>query len=179
MIGTLISVLGSLLLDAYGQNQSAKANDKAQGLLNRRINDLDSWYNAESNKDYTQTAEGQSTLKMLESQMSKALESENNSAVKTGATAESKVATQGALQEKYSDAVSQLSGLTTQRKENMRRDYMGQMNNLLNQKAGMYSQEQDNWTNLASNVSTALGAVGQADSQGAFDDLFSGLFSGQ
>jgi len=168
----LIGTLASLLLNAYGSSQSAEANDKAQGLLNKRINDLDSWYNAESSKDYTQTPEGQATQRRLESQMKKALESQNNDAVRTGATPESKVALQGELQEKYSDAISNLSGLTTQRKEGLRRDYMLNMNNLLNQQTGMYSQEQNNWTNLASNISGALGALSQADSQGVFDDLF-------
>lgn len=168
----LVGTLASLLLSAYGSSQSAEANDKAQGLLNKRINDLDSWYNAESSKDYTQTQEGQATMRRLESQMKKALESQNNDAVRTGATPESKVAVQSELQEKYSDAVSNLSGLTTQRKEGLRRDYMSSMNNLLNQQAGMYSQEQDNWTNLASNISGALTSLGGAESQGAFDNLF-------
>ena len=104
--------------------------------------------------------------------MSKALESQNNSAVKTGATAESKVAMQGELQEKYADAVSQLSGLSTQRKYNLRRDYTTNMNGLLNQQAGMYNQEQDNWVNFASNVGSAIGSMNTADSQGAFTDLF-------
>ena len=171
MIGTLATV-ASLLLNAYGQNQSADAADKQQNLLNNRINDLDSWYNAESNKDYTQTAEGQSTMRRLESQMKKALESENNSAVKTGATPESKVAMQGELTEKYGNAVSQLSGLTTQRKDNLRRDYTSSMNNLLNQQSNMYTQDQENWSNFASNIGSALGSVSEADAAGAFDDLF-------
>lgn len=171
MIGTLATV-ASLLLSAYGQNQSANAAEEQQGLLNKRMDDLDSWYKGESSKDYTQTQEGQSTMRRLESQMKKALESQNNEAVKTGATPESKVALQGALTEKYGDAVSQLSGLTTQRKDNLRRDYMGSMNNLLNQQSNMYTQDQQNWGNFASNIGSALGSVTQADSAGAFDDLF-------
>lgn len=168
---TAVAALAGLLLNAYSQNQSAKANDKAKGFLNNRINSLDAWYNGESSKDYTQTAEGQSTIKRLQSQMKNALDSQNNEAVKTGATAESKVAMQGELQEKYSDAISQLSGLSTQRKDNLRRDYSYQMNNLLNQKANMISGEQDNWANLASNVTSALGSISSADSGGSYDWL--------
>ena len=171
MIGTIATV-ASLLLNAYGQNQSANAAEEQQNLLNKRMGDLDSWYKGESSKDYTQTAEGQSTMRRLESQMKKALESENNSAVKTGATPESKVAMQGALTEKYGDAVSQLSGLTTQRKDNLRRDYTSSMNNLLNQQSNMYTQDQENWSNFASNIGSALSSVSEADAAGAFDDLF-------
>lgn len=158
----LASTLASLLLNAYGSSQSQKATEKAQALNQQRINDLTTWYESESSKDYTQTAEGKSTLGRLENQMDKILSSQASNAVKTGATPESRVATQGELQERYADAISRLSGLTTQRKDNLRRDYTTQLNQLLNNEAGMIEGEQTSWANLAQNISSALGSLSQA-----------------
>lgn len=172
-----ISAIGSLLLNAYNQSQSAEAGQEQQGLLNKRISDLDAWYNAESSKDYTQTAEGQSTTKRLQNQMKKALEAQTSTAVKTGATPESKVALQGELQERYGDAISRLSGLTTQRKEGLRRDYTTNMNQLLNQQAGIIQGKQQNYANLSSNIGSALGSLSDVESEGGFDWL-TNLFQG-
>lgn len=174
-----ISTIAGLLLNAYSQQQSAKATGEAQGRLNKRISDLDAWYSTESAKDYTQTEEGQSSMKRLESQMKKALESQTGSAVRTGATPESQVALKGELQEKYGEAVSRLSGLSTQRKEGVRRDYTSQMNQLLNKQEAFGEQEQSSWANLSSNIGSALGSLSSADTgSGGEWDWLNNLFSG-
>jgi len=179
-IGT-IATIGSLLLNAYNQNQSSKIDGGQQRLLNKRIDDLDTWYKGESNKDFTQTAEGQAATKRLDSQMKKALDSQGNEAIKTGATPESKVALQGELQEKYGDAISNLSGLTTRKNEGVRRDYTTNMNMLLNQQGLLNQQTEDrkrqSSANLSANIGSALGSLGSTDSEGGFDwltDLFKG-----
>jgi hypothetical protein len=172
-----LGTIGSLILSALNQQQSAEAGQAQEDLLNKRISDLDAWYRAEGSKDFTQTAEGKATTKRLQNQMKKALESQASTAVKTGATPESKVALQGELSERYGDALSQLSGLSTQRKEGLRRDYTTNMNQLLNQQAGLLQGKQQSSANLAGNIGSALGSLSSVDAGGGFDWL-ANLFQG-
>ena len=167
-LGTIVSLASNI----YGNNQSQKATEEQNSLLNKRTDDLDAWYNAEYNKSYLDTEESKSVISNLQSQMKKSLESQNNSAVKTGATAESKVATQTGLQDSYARALNNLAGGNTQRKDNVRRSYDMRMNDLLNQKSNMIGSEQNSWNNFSQNIATALGSFNQGYGEGAYDDLF-------
>ena len=176
-IAAALGTVGSLLLNYLNQQKSAEAGQEQQDLLNRRISDLETWYNTEANKDFTQTKEGRATTSRLQNQMRKALEAQGTTAVKTGATPESRVALQGELQEKYGQALNQLSGLSTRRREGIRRDYTTSMNQLLNQQAGLIQGKQQSSANLAGNIGSALGSLSSVDAGGGFDwlaDLFKG-----
>ena len=153
-IGTLLT-LGSLALSAYGANESSKQNQKNQGLLSNRMRDLDAWYGKEYNTPVTETESGQAALAKLRDQMKKGIEQNSQSAVRGGATAESKVATQTGMQEKYNSAINNLMGYETQRKDRVDRQYQSQNNALLGTQMNLNAQQGQNWSNFGSNVANA------------------------
>jgi len=153
-IGTLLT-LASLALSAYGANESSKQNQKNQNLLSNRMRDLDAWYGKEYNTPVTETESGQAALAKLRDQMKKGIEQNSQSAVRGGATAESKVATQTGMQEKYNSAINNLMGYETQRKDRVDRQYQSQNNALLGTQMNLNAQQGQNWSNFGSNVANA------------------------
>lgn len=159
MLGTL-ATLASLALSAYGASQSANQNEKNQNLLNNRMRDLDAWYNKEYNTPITETESGQASLAKLREMMKKQIESNDQSAVRGGATAESKVATQSKMQEGYANAINNLMGYETQRKDNVNKQYQSMNNALLGTQMDLNSKQGESWENFGSNVaSTDWGAL--------------------
>jgi len=153
-IGTLLT-LASLALSAYGANESSKQNQKNQNLLSNRMRDLDAWYGKEYNTPVTETESGQAALAKLRDQMKKGIEQNSQSAVRGGATAESKVATQTGMQEKYNSAINNLMGYETQRKDRVDRQYQSQNNALLGTQMNLNAQQGQNWSNFGSNVANS------------------------
>lgn len=153
-IGTLLT-LASLALSAYGANESSKQNQKNQDLLSNRMRDLDAWYGKEYNTPVTETESGQAALAKLRDQMKKGIEQNSQSAVRGGATAESKVATQTGMQEKYNSAINNLMGYETQRKDRVNRQYQSQNNALLGTQMDLNKNQGDSWVNFGSNVANA------------------------
>ena len=150
-IGTLLT-LASLALSAYGASQSSKQNNKNQSLLNNRMKDLDSWYNKEYNTPITETESGQAALSKLREQMKSAVERNDQSAVRGGATAETKVAAQTELQKGYAGAINNMLGYETQRKDKINQQYQAQNNALLGTQMDLNSQQGQSWSNFGSNV---------------------------
>ena len=158
-LGTL-ATLASLALSAYGANESSKQNQKNQNLLSGRMKDLDSWYNKEYNTPITETESGQAALSKLREQMKTQIESNDQSAVRGGATAESKVATQSEMQKGYANAINNLMGYETQRKDNVNKQYQSMNNALLGTQMDLNTKQGESWSNFGSNVaSTDWGAL--------------------
>ena len=151
MLGTLVT-LASLALSAYGSSQSSKTNQKNQDLLSNRMGDLDAWYNKEYNTPVTETTSGKAALSKLREQIKTANENNSQNAVRGGATAESKVATQTEGQKVYANAINNMLGYDTQRKDNINKQYQMQNNALLGTQMGLNKEQDNSWSNFGSNI---------------------------
>lgn len=160
--------IASLLAKGYGMYKKSRADKKlqqGQEGINRKYNDLASWYNNESSKDFMDTSLAQSSLSDIKDQVRNQLNTNNSNAVKTGATAEAKVAAQGELSGRYNDAVRNLSKYGTQYQNNMKRDYKGMLTGMSGMNAATYLPASQSWGNFIGNAdqmgSSAIQAMGK------------------
>ena len=164
-----LSILaGQLIGNAVGQAGSAKANKDRQKFLDKRLTDLGAWYKTESNTPFLQTEMAQSVLSRLRDEMARNNQSMGNNAISRGATAEAVTAQKSEQQKRYGGTLTDLAGYGTQYKDNLRRDYQGQLNSLLNMKDQAYAQKSQDWMNFASGMNTAAGGLFSAYGGGAF-----------
>lgn len=162
----LLAGLGGLGMNIWGGIRSKQANEKADQQLAQRQQDLDSWYKKRYYTPYLNTEEGQSYLSQLREMLMDQSDVNKQSAVRTGATAESRVAAGGELQKQAGRAISQLAGLGTQDKRGVEGMYM-QLKNLLGDQAyqNLLSKNQ-NWMNFLGNTNSAMGNIFMASAMG-------------
>lgn len=98
-----------------------------KGLQEKKDN-LTKEYTQEKSTNFLDTDTARSTLALLRRQNQQQNEAMNNNAVKTGASDEAKVAMAAGLNRNYADAASQIAGMGTQYKQNLKNNYQAQVN---------------------------------------------------
>ena len=140
---------------------------KSADLTQNQLGDLSGWYNSNINQDYMNSSEARSSIATLTEQVKRILAGYNNQAVATGATPEAALAAKTGAQSNMADMMAKLSGLGTQKKENVQRDYMTfggllnkQMADIYQNKAAGYQAQQDAVFNGIGDLFGALTAGG-------------------
>ena len=141
------------------QRQAGDKRTEAKGLIEGQLSDLNTFYNKEYYQDFMQTAEARSARALLERQMKDVMRSYENKGAATGATAEGRIAAKTGAQEKFSDALAQILGMSTQNKRGVRQDYMGSKGLLNNQLMNIFNQEASGYEQVASNVADTAGSA--------------------
>ena len=162
--GAAIGVGGSIL----GQLMSNKAQKKSDAYLAQRRNDLAGKLNYSQNVDYLNTDAARNVLSRVRKNMDETNKSVQNSAIQGGATPEAVIATQGKLQDKYQDAVTDLAGQGEVIKQRDRFMYENLGANLDNQQQASLNQKIANAGQVGTNFNNASGAVLNAWANGAF-----------
>ncbi len=165
IVGAGIGLAGSLI-GGISASQRAKEADK---LLKQERATLDHWYAKEMATDYLDTSNAKSTLSFLEKNNKKSEQKLNNSNIKSGASAEQKVATASALNQNYANAMSNMSANDTAKKTNVNNMYM-------NRKSGLdqreYSSQVQKATTAGAITDLAVGlgnSMLKLDGAGVFD----------
>lgn len=167
MIVPLITTALSLGAQAFGANQSAQANNKADSYLQSRLNSLESDYASDYYKNFLDTEAARSTMNRLQSQYAEMAKNIKGSSA-AGSTAEAEIAEKDNIQKRYADAVSNLAGMGTQYKDNIRARYLANKANLQNQQFGLLQQKAQKWDNFGQNVGSATSGILNAWGMGAF-----------
>lgn len=175
--GSALLNIGSSIWGANkARQEQQKANQKMNQYYDRRLSDLDSFFNKEYYTDYLNTKRGKHLVNTYQDKMDEMLDKNEQNAVSSGATAEAEVAAKDEAQENYSNFVSDISSKAAERKRQLKRNYRRQKNNLLGQKAKFNYQTQankaQNWSGLGQNIASALSGLTTASAEGAFDDWF-------
>jgi DNA-binding helix-hairpin-helix protein with protein kinase domain len=168
MIVPLLTTAAGLAGQAFGLAQSANANKKAESYLQSRMNSLSSKFTTDYYQDFLDTEGARSTMNRLNTQFKDMAQNIKGSAA-SGSTAEAEIAAKDNIQQRYADAVSNLAGMGTQRKDALLARYQGNMGNLENQKMGILQQKAANWSTFGGNVGQASEGVLKAWGMGAFD----------
>jgi hypothetical protein len=177
-IGSAIA-LGSTLLSLFGSAAgaigSAGANNRYDKYLNKRMSDLESWYNTEYNTPYLDTTAGKSALGSLRTYYGDAMKRVGQNSAITGASDEAKVATGDKVQRGLADSVMRLAGYGTQYRDAIRREYQGLKMNLENMQQDNLARKSASWNNLMANAAN-LGIAGAELAGGeGLDGLFGSL----
>lgn len=160
MIGlTALLTIGSGVGQVAGGVMSAIQNRRIAQKLAQRKSELQNWFDTEYNKSFLETEESKSALKTITEQSKKNRKYAEGRKAVMGGTDEAQVAAMARDAENYAAAVNQILGLSTGRKENMRREYVGRKENIENQEMALDQARQQSWQNFMSNAAQ-LGSTG-------------------
>jgi len=113
--------------------------------------------------------ENRSAMKRFQEGLKKMTPGINNSAVKTGATAESVVATGGRMTDSYAGFMNDLAGKATAYKQRIKDVYNQRKSALDGQEFNILQNKASQWDNFGQNVSNTSGSLLNAWAYGAFD----------
>ena len=168
MIVPILTTAVGLAGQAFGLNESAKANRKAENYLQSRMNALRSDFATDYYQDFLDTEAARSTMNRLNTQFKDMAQNIKGTSA-AGSTAEAEIAQKDNIQQRYADAVSNLAGMGTQRKDMLRARFDANMGNLENQNMGILQQKAQNWATFGQNVGQASDGMLKAWGMGAFD----------
>lgn len=173
-----VGLATSLIGGAAAKRKEAREQRKMDAFLAKRAREAEDFYRKESNTNYLDTAEGQSQYQALRRMLRENANRVDNSVVKSGATAESKVAAKAAAGRSAAEGAAAMAAAGTKRKDNLRRDYMAQMAGLDSANMSRMQARAESWSNIASNASTLGGQfidLGAEDKDGGWAGLFDKL----
>lgn len=169
-----LGVAGNL----FGLSKSSQANRKYDNYISGMTNKLDNWYNKESNTNYLDTEEAKAVLRRLQEEAKEISGDLESSAAVTGASAEKQVAMKDKLNKNYTGAATSLAGRGTQRKDNLRREYMGRQSMLDQLKLQSLLGKSQNWNQFGQNVSGTAQNAMLVGTMGGGGKIGSGATSG-
>lgn len=159
---------------AYGSSKSAEANRKADHYLRGRMSALDADYAQNYYKDFLDSSTARSAVSRLNRTFKDEADKLRGRSIVTGSTAEAELAGKDNLQQRYADAVSNLAGVGTQYKQNIKNQYMQNRAGLENQTYANLAGKATNWSNFGQNVTNAGSNILKSWAAGGFDTTGNG-----
>lgn len=117
MIVPTIMAIGSGLASIYGAIQGNINRKKAEDLYEKQFTEAKEYRDREMANDYLQRADSQAVLRRVEQNNQEYLDALENDAIRSGATAEAKVAAASRAQKNYADVAAELAAQGQQRKD--------------------------------------------------------------
>ena len=158
--GLALSVLANL---ASGVG-STIANKKAKKAMLKENDRQNAWYNKQIYQDPLERSENVHLLKMLDAKLKNNIDVIDSRSAITGATTESKLAARQGANTAYSNAVSGMASLASQRADMLEQSYNQERQRQYQGKAAMDQAKMQNWANLASNAAklgaSSIGGIG-------------------
>lgn len=162
LIASLIGAGLSAASTGVGAMQSAKERKKATELQRKRESESKMFYEREYNKDYFDTATAKGLINRASIKMRDFGKQNQNSAIKTGATQENKIANAQSANANYSNLLSNIADQGTQYKQNVRNQYLNQQNQFDNANMNSIEANAQSKANAGANIGKAIGGVTQA-----------------
>ncbi|MBN2821074.1 MAG: hypothetical protein JXP36_19030 [Bacteroidales bacterium] len=141
--------VGSKIFSAI---RGGQANESTQNLINRQIQDNESFYNNRVNRDFMETNVAKGLAERLRKNLEKSNKTVESKSASLGGTAEAEIAAKSRNQENYNDAINQLAGQATQYQQGQEAIYQNAKNNTMNAQIGLNQQKANNAANIASNA---------------------------
>lgn len=162
IITSLIGAAASGASTGIGASKAAKERKKTDDLLNRREHEAKRLYDQEYNKNFLDTDQARIVLNRSAEKMREFGKQNQNSAIKTGATQETKIANAEQANKNQSNLLGNLVAQGTQHKENIRRMYLGQQSGFDNARANRNEANAQSYANAGANIGAAASNLSQA-----------------
>lgn len=162
IITSLIGAAASGASTGIGASKAAKERKKTDALLNRREHEAKRLYDQEYNKNFLDTDQARIILNRSAEKMREFGKQNQNSAIKTGATQETKIANAEQANKNQSNLLGNLVAQGTQHKENIRRMYLGQQSGFDNARANRNEANAQSYANAGANIGAAASNLSQA-----------------
>ena len=141
----------------YGNIKAGKESKKMNRMIKRKERELDSYYKGELAKSTLDTEYAKSAMKKIREQLDERRKRSDSTAAITGASDEAKVAEKANDSKSISDAVTSLAQYGSQRKDALRREYMGRKDGIFSARMGMSHGRQQSAMNLSNNGWNSIG----------------------
>ena len=155
-IGAIATGAVNLGTALFGKSQEAKKQRAYNNWLDKQQSQLDTWYNKEKNTKYLDTAEGSHMYNGMRRLLKERSNMVDNSLVKTGGSAEAKIAANAQAHETLANAAGNMSAKDTQRKQDLNTQYISQNNYLKQLRAGNMQSAIAGSANTGNNAMGAL-----------------------
>lgn len=142
-------------LAAGSYKMAGREQKKGEQIVDNQISDLGSWYKQQAGQSYLDTESVQSALGQLRSNLAETFRAQGNQLAASGGTAEAALAGRTRASQGYGEAVNKLVGYSTDRKDQLSRDYQYRLQNWLQAKLGLQNQKAQNWSNVGSQLVSA------------------------
>lgn len=162
IITSLIGAAASGASTGIGASKAAKERKKTDDLLNRREHEAKRLYDQEYNKNFLDTDQARIVLNRSAEKMREFGKQNQNSAIKTGATQETKIANAEQANKNQSNLLGNLVAQGTQHKENIKRMYLGQQSGFDNARANRNEANAQSYANAGANIGAAASNLSQA-----------------
>jgi hypothetical protein len=144
-------VIGNVLGGSY--------NRATQNLLNKQVEDNESFYNRNVNQNFLNTNAAKGMFEQLRKNVLDANKTVDSTAAVTGATPEATIAAKSKNQENYNDAVNNLSQQATGYQQNQEAIFRGEKARLTDQQINLNTQRAEAAANVAGNASDVMSAA--------------------
>lgn len=155
-VGGALSLAGM----AYSAIKGGKANKANEALISKQEQENEAWYN--NNRDYMNTVQGKSAVEQVREAYEDRAKRDAQSAVVTGATAETEIAQKTAQNEAYNDALRQIASQGAQYAQQNEGIYRQSLQNLVGQKMAINQQKAQNAANMGQNIGNLMGTAAYA-----------------
>lgn len=154
LIAAAIGATASGVTSGIGASKAAKERKKSELLLKQREDEARADYIVDKNKNYLDTAEARYLLNQSAQRLRNLNKSNINSAIKTGATEENKLATTEKANIAHSNLLGNLASQATRYREGLENRYL--------QRQGMFdSMRFNNIENNAQSIGNTYNNIGQ------------------
>ena len=154
--GLAIAGLGG---QVFSHLLGARQNRAAQNLLNKQLEDNESFYNRNVNRDFLETNAAKGIFEQLRKQLQEANKVTESKAAVTGATPEAEIAAKSRTQENYNDAVNELGQKATGYQQNQEAIFRGEKARLTDQQIALHQQKAENASNVAANAGDLISSA--------------------
>ena len=158
-MGSIIGAAIGLGTSIYGNIKAGKESEAMSKMIDRKERDLDSYYKGELAKSTLDTEYAKSAMKKIREQLDERRKRSDSTAAITGASDESRVAEKSNDSKAISSAVTSLAQYGSQRKDALRRDYMGRKDGIFSARMGMSQGRVQSALNLSNNGWNAIGSA--------------------
>lgn len=174
LIASLVTTGVSAGLQVDANNKAGKERQKYQKQLEGRVDDLNTWFESEYNKDFLNTDIARSSISGLNRQTDRQLDALNNAASFGGMTQEGQIASRGKLNETYADAITKLLGYGTQYKQGLRSQYDYRLGSLYQPMDQLQEQRINDGATQTQNISNASASVNEVIGTVDWEQLLNG-----
>lgn len=157
MVIPTIMAIGSGLASIYGAIQGNINRKEAEELYDKQFREAEEYRNREMAADPLQRADSQAILRRVEQNNQEYLDAMENDAIRSGATAEAKVAAARKAQDAYADVAAELAAQGQQRKDAIDANWQQQKVARENMKIANLTD-----TSAIQNMVTGMGAAASA-----------------
>lgn len=161
LIATLLGAAASGISSGIGASQAANERKKAENLQSKRERESRRLYDKEYNQNYLDTDTARVMLNRSAEKMRELGKQNQNSAIKTGATQENKIASAEAANKSQSDLLANLVEQGQKYRENLRNRYESKQDAFDQQNYNRIEANAQSKSAAWGNVSNAIGNVAQ------------------